>query len=182
MLRLELNCAQGTMTLHKNGVRAGQVASGVLPESGGALSWMIMVLNPLAVVRVINASPPPPVQPMASAAAPVAAVAVAAPTEPQVVMAQPVQQVRAAGPKPSPSRHSTQPLCICVQVGPIAVPSQPASTSSWASGGGSPMPPATNPALVPQPEPAAAPSPAMPPVSPQASTCVNHLQRVASGC
>ena len=53
------------MTLHKNGVRAGQVASGVLPESGGALSWMIMVLNPLAVVRVINASPPPPVQPMA---------------------------------------------------------------------------------------------------------------------
>ena len=49
------------MTLHKNGVRAGQVASGVLPESGGALSWMIMVLNPLAVVRVINASPPPPV-------------------------------------------------------------------------------------------------------------------------
>ena len=110
MLRLELNCAQGTMTLHKNGVRAGQVASGVLPESGGALSWMIMVLNPLAVVRVINASPPPPVQPMASAAAPVAVVAVAAPTEPQVVMAQPVQQVRAAGPKPSPSRHSTQSL------------------------------------------------------------------------
>ena len=178
MLRLELNCAQGTMTLHKNGVRAGQVASGVLPESGGALSWMIMVLNPLAVVRVINASPPPPVQPMASAAAPVAAVAVAAPTEPQVVMAQPVQQVRSHLKLSSGMR--TQSLRL--RAGGPDCGAEPAGQHfvlgerRWIADA------ARN-----QPRPRAAAGARCRPVAGHAarestSTCVNHLQRLASGC